>query len=76
MDVLARERPCHGATAGRADEGGERRTSRMIMPCSRPPLMRYEEEGRGAEEDRMVSLVAAGRRFLLIERVAFELEEC
>ena len=54
MDVLARERPCHGATAGRADEGGERRTSRMIMPCSRPPLMREEEEGRGAEEDRMV----------------------
>ena len=40
LDVLARERPCHGATAGRADEGGERRTSRMIMPCSRPPLMR------------------------------------
>ena len=40
LDVLARERPCHGATAGRADEGGERRTSRMIMPCSRPQSMR------------------------------------
>ena len=55
MDVLARERPCHGATAGRADEGGERRTSRMIMPCSRPPLTRWEEEGRGAEVGRIVS---------------------
>ena len=29
MDVLARERPCHGATAGRADEGGKGRTSRI-----------------------------------------------
>ena len=36
----ARLRPCHDATADMADEGGERRTSRMIVPCSRPPLMR------------------------------------
>ena len=30
MDVLARERPCHDATAGRAGEGGKGKTSRMI----------------------------------------------
>ena len=29
----------------------------MIMPCSRPPLMREEEEGRGEEEDSMVGMV-------------------
>ena len=30
LDVLARERPCHDATAGRADEGGKGKTSRLI----------------------------------------------
>ena len=55
MDVLARLRPCHGATAGGAGESGKRRTSRMIMPCSRPQSTRQEEEGRGAEVGRIVS---------------------
>ena len=63
MDVLAQERPCHDATAGRADESGERRTSRMMMPYSHPPLMRAKKR-KGDARRRAAWLVAAGRRFL------------
>ena len=68
MDVLAQERPCHDATAGRADESGERRTSRMMMPYSHPPLMRAKKR-KGDARRRAAWLVAAGRRFLVDERI-------
>ena len=51
------------ATTGRADESGERRTSRMMMPYSHPPLMRAKKR-KGDARRRAAWLVAAGRRFL------------
>ena len=42
----------------------------MIMPCSRPPLTRWEEEGRGAEEGRIVSASEeAGREAKIREKI-------